>query len=132
METEHSLNTDDLVNCMNQEYDAEEAVLVARIMAGINNYIMREGAPSEEKTFGQQYVIQKGIKMYGEDAINSAMKELDQLHRRQCFTPVSLKEMTPDELRKVQDGIMLITQKKSGELKSRYVFNGKKDERLGL
>ena len=92
LETSHNLDPDALENCKNQEYGPEEAVLVARIMTGINNYVMREGAPTEEKTFGQQYVIQKGIKMYGENAINAAMKELDQLHKRQCFTPVPIKE----------------------------------------
>ena len=125
LEASHNISTVDLENVECQEYGPEQAVLAARIMTGINNYIMREGAPEDEKAYGQQYVIQKGIKMYGEDAINAAMKELDQLHKRQCFTPVSIKDMTPEELERAQNGIMLINEKRSGEFKGRYVFNGK-------
>ena len=73
----------------------------------------------------QQYVFEKGLKIFGEKGEEAAKTELDQLHRRLCFAPISVAELTKDEKRKAQYAIMLLTEKRSGEIKGRAVYNGK-------
>ena len=56
----------------------------------------------------------------------AALKEVDQLYKRSCFTPVNVKNLSNRERRKAQVAIMLLTQKTmSKEIKGRMVFNGK-------
>ena len=48
----------------------------------------------------QQYTLQKGLKIFKKKGRNAAVKEVDQLHRRTAFTPISVAELTPEEKRK--------------------------------
>ena len=50
---------------------------------------------------------------------------MDQLHQRNCFTPVSIAEMTPQERHKVQEALMFLTEKHDASIKGRMVYNGK-------
>ena len=87
---------------------------------------MRTGVTGVKAVFGQQYVIQKGLKEFGEAARVRAMKELDQLHKRNCFSPIKVNKMTAEEKRKAQNGIMLVTEKRDKTIKGRLVYNGSK------
>jgi hypothetical protein len=51
------------------------------------------GAP-----FAQQPILQKGMKAFGKKGHNTLHKELDQLHKRSCFAPLTVKEL--DQLHK--------------------------------
>ena len=53
------------------------------------------------------------------------MAELDQLHRRVCFTPISVKDLTAEEKRKAQLVLMLLLEKSSGKIKGQAVYSGK-------
>eukprot|EP00980_Cylindrotheca_fusiformis_P015510 scaffold4410_cov78-Cylindrotheca_fusiformis.AAC.1 len=75
-------------------------------------------------SFGQQYMLQKGLKVFGEAGENAAKKELDQLHRRNCFTPVSVADMSATERKKAQQALMFLTEKRDGTKKGRAVYNG--------
>eukprot|EP00980_Cylindrotheca_fusiformis_P019862 scaffold6973_cov71-Cylindrotheca_fusiformis.AAC.1 len=75
-------------------------------------------------SFGQQYMLQKGLKVFGEAGENAAKKELDQLHRRNCFTPVSVADMTATERKKAQQALMFLAEKRDGTKKGRAVYNG--------
>ena len=57
-------------------------------MADLNERITLEGV-----SFGQQYILQKGLKVFGKRASAASMKELDQLHKRNCFTPISVTDI---------------------------------------
>jgi hypothetical protein len=48
-------------------------------------------------SFAQQYIMQKGLKLFGEQGKDGVNKEMAQLHQRGCFTPVSIKDMTGSE-----------------------------------
>ena len=76
--------------------------------------------------FGQQYVIQKGLDKFGDSAKTGAMKELDQLHKRNCFTPINVKDMSPNEKAKAQNGIMLVTEKRDKSVKGWLVYDRSK------
>ena len=56
--------------------------------------------------------------------MEGARKEADQLHRRNCFRPVDVSTLTPAEKRKAAEGMMLLTEKKTKEVKGRLVYRG--------
>jgi hypothetical protein len=106
-------------------YDPSDAMLVTRLIDDLNNKITTQGA-----SFAQQYLIKKGLKVFGHEGRNAAVKEMDQLYRRNCFTPVSIAEMSPIERRKAQQAIMFLTEKRDKSIKGRMVFNGKPTREL--
>ena len=65
------------------------------------------------------------MKKFGEDGAQAATKELDQLHQRNCFSPVDVSAMTPSEKKKAQEALMFLTEKRDGTIKGRMVYNGK-------
>ena len=54
------------------EYATSHAMLMARTMADINAKIMIKGA-----SFAQQYILQKGLKIFGEQGHRASSKEMD-------------------------------------------------------
>jgi hypothetical protein len=87
-------------------------MLFARLMVDIQQKVTKYGA-----TFAQQYMLQKGLKVFGDRGREGSTKELDQLHRRSCFTPISVKEMTPRERKRAQEALMFLTEKANGTVK---------------
>ena len=63
--------------------------------------------------------------MFGEKGHAGASKELDQLHRRTCFGPISVADLTPSERKKAMEALMFLTEKPDGTIKGRLVYNGK-------
>ena len=80
-----------------KEYVPKEAKVVAKLITSINDNVTQTGVTRVKAIFGLQYVIQKGLKEFGEAAKIGAMKELDQLHKRNCFSPIEVNKMTPEE-----------------------------------
>ena len=76
----------------NKEYNSEDGMLkMARELTNdLNIKINKEGA-----SFSQQYLLNKGIKVFGQKGQYASMREMDQLHRRSSFTPISVGDMTP-------------------------------------
>jgi hypothetical protein len=52
------------------------------------------------------------------------VKEADQLHRRNCFTPVDVATLTPEEKRKAAEALMLLSEKRDQTVKGRLVHQG--------
>ena len=69
--------------------------------------------------------VQKGIKKFGAAGSEAAIKELDQLHKCNCFTPVDVATMTTAEKSKAVNSLLFLTNKCTGEVKGRTVYNGK-------
>ena len=46
------------------------------------------------QSYSQQYQLGKGLKKFGEKGHKASSSELEQLHHRKCFYPVSVKDMT--------------------------------------
>ena len=76
------------------------------MMTDINSKVTIEGA-----CFAQQYILQRGMKKFGQHGADAASKELNQLHRRNCFTPIDMVTLTPEERRKSVDALMFLGQK---------------------
>jgi hypothetical protein len=68
-----------------KEYSPSDAMLMARLIYNLNTRVVREGA-----SFAQQYLLNKGLKIFGQKGRDASKKEMEQLHRRSCFTPKSI------------------------------------------
>ena len=55
----------------------------------------------------------------------AAKQELTQMHERVGFRAIAVAELSRKERLWAQEGLMLLTRKKSGDVKGRLVYNGK-------
>ena len=94
------------------EYSQEMALVAARFIDEIKVKVNQQGA-----SFAQLYILQEGLKKFRQRGHEGARKEVDQLHRRNCFRPVHVASLTPAEKRKAAEAMMLLTEKKSKEVK---------------
>ena len=114
-------------------YSPDKANIIARVMVQIYEQAQLHGAKFVQKhsaeykeyaqQYAQQYSFEKGLKIFEERGEEAAMAELDQLHRRVCFTPISMKDLTAEEKRKAQLALMLLSEKSSGKIKGRAVYS---------
>ena len=51
--------------------------------------------------------------------------EVKQLVTRNCFCPIHIGDLTPEERKKTQRALLFLTEKSDGSIKARLVFNGK-------
>ena len=121
-EMKYNFFTQGLINDMYHEYSGTSAGVIGSFISNIKSNIRREGI-----SFIQQFSMRKGLKTFGkETSMKSMTKEIQQLHQRNSFKPIDVSNMTDGEKARVQDAIMLLTQKESeDEVKSRLVYNGK-------
>ena len=87
--------------------------------------IMLEVTQDKKKSFTQQYVLEKGLKIFKERGEKSIYKEMRQLDNRICYLPLKVDKMTTEEKIKVEDAIVLLTEKRGGTIKAKSVYNGK-------
>jgi hypothetical protein len=71
----------------------------------------------------QQYSIQMGIKLFGDEGRKSVSKELQQLH---TYEPVHAHELTREQRLEALSSLMFMTQKRCRKVKSRACVNGSK------
>ena len=103
------------------EYSPIDAVVLANYMFYMN---VVHGIV-KAKSFGQQYQLSKGLKLFGEQGREAAHSEIRQLHNRQCFKPLSVNELSNVERQRAQQAMMLLTEKRDGTKKGRAVFDGR-------
>jgi hypothetical protein len=87
------------------------AKVMARFIVEIH-----QGASNHGASFAQNYILQKGLKLFGEAGSKAAGKELDQLHSRNCFSPRDISTMTDEEKRKALEALMFLTEKRDGTI----------------
>jgi hypothetical protein len=102
------------------KYGSNQAMLIARFIQDITRNVSERGA-----SFAQQYILQKGLKLFGKKGHKASKKEIDQLHRRTCFAPFKVKEMKPSKRKKVQMALTFLTEKRDKSVKGRMVYTGK-------
>jgi hypothetical protein len=105
---------------MNIEYGSNEAMLIARFIQDTTMNVNKHRA-----SFAQQYMLQKGLKVFGNKGHKALMKEIDQLHKRTCFAPLKVKEMKDSKGKKAQMALMFLTEKRDKSVKGRMVYNRK-------
>jgi hypothetical protein len=99
------------------EYGSSQAMLIARFIQDITVNVNQHGA-----SFAQQYISQKGLKVFGKQGHEASKKEIDQLHKRTCFAPLKVKDMKPSERKKAQMALMFLTEKRDKSVKGRMVY----------
>ena len=101
------------------KYDAQIPGVAARYIHEFNQLAMSHGVD-----FGQQYILQKGIKVFGEKGKEAGRKEVGQLHERTCFQPILVSELNEREKKRALEALMFLTEKRDGSIKGRMVANG--------
>jgi hypothetical protein len=100
---------EDLKHCHNMigrepwemiQYETVIAGVAARHIHNHNEKALNKGA-----TFGQQHILQKGLKTFGEKGKKAALKEMKQLHNRSCFGPILVSELTASEKKKAHEAL---------------------------
>jgi hypothetical protein len=80
-------------------------------------------------TMGQvfsQFYLHEGLKKFGDAGDEAALKELKQLHQRDCFKPIYASELSELERKNALDTIVLIEENRDGRVKGRAVADGQK------
>ena len=72
---------------------------------------------TNKRSFGQQHILQKGLKIFKDKGHDAVIKELDQLHRRMCSMPGDVNDLTGSEKKKAMEALMLMTKKKDKTVK---------------
>ena len=83
---------------MTFEYNHSNARVLAIIMSKFNNRL----TTSTEQVGGQfvtTYGLSKAYKRFGPASTDAAMKEMGQLHDRECFKPIHKKDLNSTELK---------------------------------
>ena len=121
IEQRYNLYTSEVKERGDLEYSPIEAIVLVNYMFYLN--ISQDIGMA--KSFGQQYQLSKGLKLFGDKGKEAAQSEIQQLHSRKCFKPISVNEMTSVERRRAQRAMMLLTEKRDGTKKGRAVFDGR-------
>ena len=95
------------------EYSWTTGVVLAHVMDYVSN-ILTGIKKTEEKgtSFEQQYILQKGLKIFGEKGYEAIKKEIGQLDDRGCFRPVLINDMTQSEMKKAQVALAYLAEKR--------------------
>ena len=97
------------------EYSEHETYIVAHIVTKFG-----------KECFEQQYMLGKGLKVFKEEGPPACKVELKQMYECKCLKEISVCELTRQESMQAQEGLMLLTRKRSGSVKDRFSYNGKK------
>eukprot|EP00978_Attheya_sp_CCMP212_P032460 scaffold126826_cov58-Attheya_sp.AAC.1 len=115
-----------------EENDLQEESMDAKYGARSGIYDLRTRHPRDyshmhatlEGKVMTQHSMKKGLKLYGEEGVNSVLDELKQLHDRKVVEPKKL--LTRDEKRAALHYLMFIKQKRCGRIKARGCADGRK------
>ena len=119
LEDKHNLNCEGIeVTGRDIEYEPQMASLIAQLIVDINTK-----ATNDEIAFAQQFILKKGLKEFGDAGYEAALKEVAQLHKRTCFTPLPVKELTDEERRKAVKALLFLTEKRDKTIKGQMVYN---------
>jgi hypothetical protein len=70
------------------------------------------------------YSLKKGIQKWGERGRQSALKEMKQLHDRECFEPIHKHQLSQSERHRALESLLFLVEKRDGTIKSRHCANG--------
>lgn len=108
-------HTDKTIKC-----NCNQVLFVVRL---VNNF--QERVTAKECSHAQQFMLSKGLKVFGNRGKEASMKESDQLHQRNCFTLASINDVTMEGQQKAQVASRFLTEKRDESVKARMICNGK-------
>ena len=71
-----------------EEYATEYALVIARTIDQYN---------TKGNSLAQTFSLKQGMKKYGQKGYQAAHKEMNQLHKRECFRPIDILTMTTED-----------------------------------
>ncbi|CAJ1938584.1 unnamed protein product [Cylindrotheca closterium] len=102
-----------------------------KITERAHNSIFQQSGTEKKATYNvdESLVISRVIQqicdeIFKERGKEAALKELDQLIKRSCWTPTSIGELNESKKRKAVDAMMLLAEKNSGDIKGCFVYKG--------
>ena len=105
------------------EYDSQEAKVLAMIMMQI-----KERAVRSVVAYGKQllvtYSLKKGLEKFGDRGKEATLKEMKQMHDRDCFDPIHKQELNDIKRSRTLESLIFLAEKKSGTIKARHCANG--------
>jgi Reverse transcriptase (RNA-dependent DNA polymerase) len=105
------------------EYSIETAMVIAKTI-NYYNEVNKSTTTKKGKSFVETYSLKKGLKEFGDKGYEAALGEMQQLHERAAFKPVSIQEMTPKERKRAMESLIFLVEKKDGRVKARACANG--------
>ena len=70
--------------------------------------------------------MKAGLKKWKERGETAVSKELEQLHNCESFSPVHLKDLTPEQRKQILESHLFLTEKRDKTIKRRMVAGGNK------
>ena len=71
--------------------------------------------------FAQHFILNKGLKIFGDKADVAVQKELSQIHTMDTYDHIMKSLLTIEDRRKALASLMFITKKRNGDIKARTV-----------
>jgi hypothetical protein len=73
-----------------------------------------------------QYNMKKGIKLFGQAAVDAVLSELSQIHVRKVLAPKNANDLTREQKRAALEYLMFLKKKRCGRIKGRGCADGRK------
>ena len=105
------------------EYDSDEAIVLAVILCQLRDRFQARSIQHGNQ-FVTTYSLQKGVKKFGDRGKNAALKEMKQLHDRECFRPIHKRQLTAIELKRAMESLIFLVEKRDASIKARHCANG--------
>jgi hypothetical protein len=123
---QQNINEDRQVRDENNEFQA------------IPRYNLRPRKSNWRQRYGDEYInavtltnlsIKKAVKQFGSEAAVAIMKEMDQMHTKQVWTPMSYEDIKKINNGKYIRSLLFLKRKRDGTLKARLVADGSMQDR---
>jgi len=76
-----------------------------------------------------QHNLNKGLKKFKQAGYEAAKGEMQQLHERDCWSPINVNTLTPTERKKALESLIFLVEKRSGKIKARHCADGSKQRK---
>jgi hypothetical protein len=73
-----------------------------------------------------QYSLNRGLRKFKVKGEKDVEKELEQLHLKETFAPVEVKDLTPTQKKAALESLMFLKEKRDGSIKVRVCADGRK------
>ena len=109
-----------------------------QMLVGVVSVQIESNQMSETKTdeyivgvvFAQHFNLKKGIEFFGDAADVAVKKELIQIHELSTYEPLASSELTSLERKDALESLIIITEKRNGDIKERKVADDSKSVRM--
>eukprot|EP00957_Ditylum_brightwellii_P074277 5643923-Ditylum_brightwellii.AAC.1 len=78
----------------------------------------------QQYQFAQTYGLRKGLNKFGDRGKKAVNKELGQLHSRNVFEPIHIKDITPLEKKRAMESLIFLTKERDKTIKAMDCANG--------